>query len=73
MPIYICRMQRKPQDYADVPIVLALAWYLNVDFLILNPDLDQPQWIVGSMMERSTSSRPPMILGFEISGFLPLL
>ena len=69
IPISICSMQKKPGDYADVPIVLALAWYLNVDFLILNPNLDQPQWITGSMTERSTSSRPPMILGCEISGF----
>ena len=69
MPIYIFRMQKKPDDYADVPIVLALAWYLNVDILILDPNLDQPQLILGSMMERSTSPRPPLILGYEISDF----
>ena len=69
MPIYIFRMQKRPNDYADVPIVLSLAWYLNVDILILDPNLDQPQLILGSMMERSTSSRPPLILGYKISDF----
>ena len=56
-------MQKQPGDYADTPIVLALAWYLNVDFLILKLNQDEPDWITGSMRPQSTSPRPPMVLG----------